>query len=391
MAIEGLLLHLDGHVVCDEEHRVAVLGWRGPGKRRKITEAHVSAGPTTLEDLFRWSSEALQRCSDYGAANGVGPSPSSCLATCDNIVVTTTYSGAYTIEHVCKVIELELAAGAYRDIGLKACRFRLYAATEVDESCRRLIMGSKFPPEHVFGDVCDRLPGDALHRMNGIQQVLLKRAQDKIKEDSLHGKARLAVFDEMGARCRSKLIHVARKAFKQMHGDCAAFCYIHCQRCLVWPQGKQEMVGIDPPAPFIHLEAGGRICTAFSSQNWSPWRWLHASAVPCIVWLCSVEAQRPAFLLQECSDNFDTESVLSEVFSDDGQWSSDILRLCPQDVGSPMTRMRKYSWRWTRGSSESRWTSHSISSRPWVARLFSTATPSSWTTLARPPNGRRSS
>lgn len=257
-----------------------------------------------------------------------------------SVVVTTTYSGAFTIEHVCKCIEEGLRDEAVKPLGLcPDFAFRLWAATDVDPMCRRLIMSSKYPPEHVFGDVCDRLPSIVIQKMEAAHQVLLSRAQEIIAASGLKGKGRLEVIDELGARCRRKLIQIARKEYKNMGAQCSAYCYIHKRACPIWPPPPED--GVDPA---VHLEAGGNICTAFSSQNAQPWRWLHSSAVPCIAWLCSVEAKRPAFLLQECSDNFDTEAALSDIFPLADGWASSVLRLCPQDVGTPMTRLRKYSW-----------------------------------------------
>lgn len=281
-------------VECGDGAPAAVLDVRGPRKRRKVIVGHTCRGPSTFEEHFKWPQEALLSCNDYGAATGSLPTgSSSCLASGRTVSVTTTYSGAFTIEHACKCIEEGLRGEAMKSLGIVAgCSFRFWAATDVDPTCRRLIMSSKYPPEHVFGDVCDRLPASVIQKMLAAHQVLLSRAKERIDASGLKGKDRLDIIDEFGTRCRHKLIHIARKAYKTMGAQCFAHCYIHQRDCPLWPPTEDGVV-----SP-IHFEAGGNICTASSSQNSQPWRWLHSSAVPCIVWLCSVEFKRPAFLLQ---------------------------------------------------------------------------------------------
>ena len=74
-----------------------------------------------------------------------------------NIWVTTTYSGALTVEHVLHRIRAnleqeKLSQGTFLDNTLK-----FDAATDCNVLCRKLAMECKSPPLHVFGQIQDRI------------------------------------------------------------------------------------------------------------------------------------------------------------------------------------------------------------------------------------------
>ena len=305
-----------------------------PCKRPKTQHdgASVVPGPSTYREMFQWPEQADQACSGHAAAIGMDTEAGSCLRGGKTIYLSTAYTGAFTVEHVCSCIQ-QTVSRRFEE----PSRFVFWSAWDIDESCRRLIKQAKTPPQHLFGNVCDRLPEEVVKQMYFIQQTLLTRAQAQIQSEKASPTRRKQINETLGQRCKEKLVKLARKAYeKQDAGTAYDYCHIHNEFCC-----------IDPPKDIpnsLRMEAGGNTCVAFSAANSTPWRWLHESAVPCICWLCCVEKQRPHFILQECSNRFDTADTMKLVFQPDQHWETHVVEFASSQIGVPTTRRRKYSW-----------------------------------------------
>ena len=121
-------------------------------------------GPTTLEQVLAWPQFVVCRLLDHAASNGRGSSFKLALQeVTSNIVLTTSYSGMGCAEMV-----LPLLAKSLQSFGITA-QMAPYSATDYDPTCRRMLLSHKkgSRPEHVFGDILERIPRDVRARLEG--------------------------------------------------------------------------------------------------------------------------------------------------------------------------------------------------------------------------------
>ena len=303
------------------------VGEESPLKRQRCEAVVYPPGPRHYADLFEWPTEALDSCLEHASALGVsGVEAQLPELMARKVYVTTTYSGALTVEYVCALIQdLHVSRRGKDNVN----GFIFWSATDVDPLCRKVALQSTHPPEHVFGNILDRVDADLLMRVQHVQTAILNRARDRVAG----GEDRAAVKQELGKRRRLKIARLLRKNMRDLKLK-QCWCYRHNKYCPLCPP-------VQPGDE--HLEAGGNTCVAFSPQG-KQWRWCHESAVPCLIWLVGLEQIRPSMILQECSHYFNTEEVFAEIFPPSNGWSTNVVEFGPESIGVPETRPRKYSW-----------------------------------------------
>lgn len=249
------------------------------------------------------------------------------------IWVTTSYSGIGTFEHCMASImyayEMDLVTNG---VARPKPSVKFWSASEYDEVARDILLKSSCCPEHVFGDICDRLPWSDVEKMPFAVKALndrLKVATKNAQTTNERKKAKEASND----RCLDKLLQIANNAFQKGAGKERGICFKHGQMCPYSPpMGPRD----------IRLEAGGNTCVSFSPQGGQA-KWLHESGPVAATWLAWCKAHADV-IFQECSHHFNTGDTMGRAFLPGQGWQTSVLQLAARDVGVPMNRPRNWSW-----------------------------------------------
>ena len=111
-----------------------------------------------------------------------------------------------------------------------------------------------------------------------------------------------------------------------------AYCHVHNRDCPLWPEMAPGC---------LHVEIAGNTCTPWSTRGLGM-RWLDPHSVTCLIWMFSVRAARPTFIVNECTPAFEA-FLFRFLFKSYGFFTSVI---CPTDFGVPSSRPRRYTWLW---------------------------------------------
>ena len=108
-----------------------------------------------------------------------------------------TYSGAGTVEFIMARAKdlLKQKDAAASD------HWHFWAAIDMDPLCRSLTLASDLCPEHVFGNIEERIPVEMLEYCRIAAKALEDRAQEQIKESK---ESKALAFQEFGQRIRAK-------------------------------------------------------------------------------------------------------------------------------------------------------------------------------------------
>ena len=111
------------------------------------------------------------------------------------------------------------------------------------------------------------------------------------------------------------------------------YCYKHKCKCKLQP-------GI--PAGGQRGEITGTTCVAWSSMRQGQALgagWLHASTLPCLVWIFWTRKVQPDWFLHECVQNFDFRQLANAL----DEYSVFSFKTTPQQLGLPANRFRRFT------------------------------------------------
>ena len=287
----------------------------------------MSLGPRSYAEIFDWPTKGLESiavaCKCRGRdAMAYLQGLMSCSA---EIVLTTHFSGMGTSEMALAMIEDMLQQ---HGISLP---MRVHSATDINHDCRKVLMSYQPPhgPEHVFGDILDRLPEQAKDRLIA-RQLYYKQQFEKASGNgtSPHGgvsKRNLA--REVGNRFIQETINILLQERGMLCDQ--AFCYRHECNCPIFPDG---LAGHQ-----FHLEIAGSVCTPWSLQG-AGLGWLDPASLPFMVWAIQLKKAQPHAFLHECTPSFPVD-VLAQIVD---EFKVEAATFCPTDFGIPQSRRRVY-------------------------------------------------
>ena len=271
-----------------------------PSKARKrpaaarassVTEGQCS-GPRSFDEVMSWP--------DQVAADVLSFSPelhSNLLERLnEDLVVTTHYSGIGCAETALAMLRGKL------HLDTSESRVLFYSACESDPKARNMLLNygcscsGTLPgpsgPQHVFGDITSRVPIPVLEQLKQIEFESMEKAKGF---SSLPAAERKQAADACGQEMFS--------SFCQLLMTCEFadrdYCYKHKCKCKLQPH---------IPASGQHGEITGTTCVAWSSMRQGQALgagWLHASTLPCLVWIFWTRKVQPDWFLHECVQNFD--------------------------------------------------------------------------------------
>jgi len=266
------------------------------------------------------------------------------------VIVTTTYSG---MDFPGTALSMLRDYFAELDVQLD---FQLYAATDIDQNCRKALLSKSNQPLHVFGSVLHRIPMDIRTSL----QIELESHRFAILSQVDAGKAK--GFSPEGIRTlRKKLIDertIQFLRFAKLHlakVDMARYKDNWCYSC-------QQVCSAYPPrqAGCLYIEIAGTTCVAFSKMSACQWGLLDDSAIPFFIWLYWVRHCQFDIVLHECVPSVPIELATAILqFGPESLMNSSSSRLTsaklygdyetvvnsPTDFGVPCCRKRRYT-RW---------------------------------------------
>ena len=287
----------------------------------------MSLGPRSYAEIFDWPAKGLESIAAACKCRGRDAMAylqglMSCSA---EIVLTTHFSGMGTSEMALAMIEDMLQQ---HGISLP---MRVHSATDFNQDCRKVLMSYQPPhgPEHVFGDILDRLPEQAKDRLIA-RQLYYKQQFEKASGNgaSPHGgvsKRNLA--REVGNRFIQETINILLQERGMLCDQ--AFCYRHECNCPIFPDG---LAGHQ-----FHLEIAGSVCTPWSLQG-AGLGWLDPASLPFMVWAIQLKKAQPHAFLHECTPSFPVD-VLAQIVD---EFKVEAATCCPTDFGIPQSRRRVY-------------------------------------------------
>ena len=267
------------------------------------------------------------------------------------VIVTTTYSG---MDFPGTALSMLRNYFAELDVQLD---FQLYAATDIDQNCRKALLSKSNQPLHVFGSVLHRIPIDVRTSL----QIELESHRFEILSQVDAGKAK-GFSPEAIRSLRKKLISertIQFLRFAQLHlakVDMARYKDNWCYSC-------QQVCSADPSRQegCLYIEIAGTTCVAFSKMSTCQWGLLDDSAIPFLIWLYWVRHCQFDIVLHECVPSvpielatailqFGPESLMNSS-STSRLTSAKLYQDCetvvnsPTDFGVPCCRKRRYT-RW---------------------------------------------
>ena len=278
-------------------------------------------GPKSPEDLHSWPGHIAEAMRLAGGASLRRLRKKCCEQP---LTVTTTYSGTGAAEEsTCHSMR------CMAEVLGTPTRVRCYSACDPAPEAQQALLhhDSESKPEHIFDSVTDRIPTRLLHRLERCRQLWKSRAMRRMPVGAT-AKQRREVVD----RHEQKFLSAAQNMLPQYEIDLqkTSFCRVHLKQCNPHPGDNAGFT----------VEVAGTTCVAFSSMAKEPWRWLDASAIPCLAWIFYIMARRPRMVVHECVPGFDLRvlklflGVLYNIMS---------LVFCLSDIGLPATRRRRYT------------------------------------------------
>jgi site-specific DNA-cytosine methylase len=320
-----------------------------------VVEQDSVDGPASLDETYSWPWYGAQRLADIAWSAGLGNFAGMLTEACGRVVVTTTYSGMGCAEMVCPMI-----SSAWASLGAQVS-FKLYSATDVDATCRRVLQCHKedSQPEHVFGDVLERIPKalrDSLIRKGERLRALLAARACEAERQGMQVDALSAYKAEQTKRLGLKYVAAVKAAFRQrvFSLDQECWCHRHRRMCQTCPVARAESAsnrcgptpGFSPGRQTpgeakgaLHIEIAGTTCVAWSSMG-AGQGWLRESSLPCLVWCHWVLHSEPDIVIHECTRSFD-QSLLQDILG--SKYVVESAVTTPTDFGIPANRHRKYT------------------------------------------------
>ena len=205
-----------------------------------------------------------------------------------------------------------------------------HRASDILPHARSVLLAHKgmAAPRHVFGDLFDRIPRDALKEMQTAQRKITKKVRQACRANS-ESKAR-AICRRLGAELCAECERILSQPCYAISVSRKAFCYKHNRCCRVSGCSGD-------PAGIITIMVAGVTCTDYSSMG----NGLQNTGTTVLVFYAfafQVLADLPEIVLLECTVLFDT--IVLKIFS--SEYLIQCIDFSPREMGIPSSRPRKY-------------------------------------------------
>ena len=143
---------------------------RGLRHQPKSSPIPLPDGPAAYEEIFELADYMIGavRCGFLNQGLAIDETLNGLQGR--SLVLTTNYSGIGSAEWSLKFLQKALAA--------RGCQLqcRVYSVTDISEECRTVLAAHTPPPEHISGDLLERVPAGAMpHKGHKLRIVLACR------------------------------------------------------------------------------------------------------------------------------------------------------------------------------------------------------------------------
>ena len=180
--------------------------------KRLLTQSFDDAGASSshengvAEQLSDWPSSIPSMADKILAKTGTRSRLHDHFSAEGTVYVTTSYSGLGTFEHC-----VQRLMHCCSDKQQKAPRFRFWSGCENDHTARQMLMSSQVCPEHVFGDITDRVSSDVLEHLNFIVRECQNRAKE-LKATKQKEIVKKQMYEALSDRCMRKMMKACMEA-----------------------------------------------------------------------------------------------------------------------------------------------------------------------------------
>ena len=168
-----------------------------------------------------------------------------------------------------------------------------------------------------------------LASLRGVESTYLERAEELGHDKGKTKEEKQQLRDQWGR----ELIAAFVEALRRCQFVPRDWCHRHQRMCPLLP-ALQE--GAE------HGEVAGTTCVAWSSvrRDSAMGGWLHASSLPCLVWLFWVAAAAPSWFIHECVASYNPNFMCQMLMS----YVMETIVFSPTLFGLPANRNRRYSF-----------------------------------------------
>lgn len=299
-----------------------------------------ACAPSTLQELLDWprrnlqklrSSSATRHDFDRGFAGALK----------HGVAISTCYSGVGAPEFAahlleCAAHELGLLRGASQEEGVQpGAGFRMRDAADIKPSARSALLGhpAEFAPEHVFGDVLDRLTPTTKATLEHLWEYGVQGMPGNGGRGSRDGDTAREIIAVL-ANGESTLFRHRRRRH----------CYRHGKECPLYQEGDAAVAadadgGGPPRARPLRVHIAGTTCKDFTRRNLQPRGMQGRHGLALLVWLFERRFVREDVVILENTPDFakDTAAMVLSPF-----YMATVITAGPEDFGWWVNRRRLY-------------------------------------------------
>jgi hypothetical protein len=194
--------------------------------KRKIPK--YPSGPACIADLIRLPASFGKEIRGH-------------LTRDKEFVVTSNYSGTGAFECAAHAV-LCGECGASEAMS-QTVKLSHYSACDTDPAARQALMSHplRTRPQHVFGDVCCRVPSHSLSELRAIETQYLELWEGAKAELSLGAMTKHELTDR-NAVWGDEYVGLLLRILAVVEFNTHAFCYVHMQLCFISPRCTQVLV-----------------------------------------------------------------------------------------------------------------------------------------------------
>jgi hypothetical protein len=274
-----------------------------------------------LQELYNWPQLAFNKLTDPDTAHGLDCSRMLRDHFCSGVDLKSYYSGKGTAEsalaYVGKVIDQELKSSA-NGAPCDHTGFWCSHACDNHSACQSVLtnLDSSMRPQHVFGDIHDRLPTAVNAKLTSQEPSPKASLDERLDANEI---IRQTVF-------------AGRSGY--YNEEASAFCFVHGKECKLW--ATRAHVGGHP----LVLVIAGFSCTDFCKRRHGK-KPGFAGKTARSFWefLAEILELKPDIVLYENSESFPV-SVFDEYAGD--QYRHENINIGPDVLGWPLSRPRKF-------------------------------------------------
>ena len=184
-------------------------------------------GPRTLSELFSLVDDTVASIVCFSGRDLESAREALRAKASMDLVVTSTYSGTGCFEDSVMALLEAVDHATHLQGGDRVA----WAATDWNKASQKFLRAHKRPPEHLFGNVMDRLPGGVRGRLQALESEVLECSKHVRVEQSLGHMTKEDAQREV-ERLGEKLLDEAMAELEHVEFNESCYCVLHKCECV---------------------------------------------------------------------------------------------------------------------------------------------------------------